>query len=67
MKQAYFPYLPYSQNEDNKRYKYIYEIMERNPFTYHKKKNYSSIFDDNKFVPNHNFYKLYASRGDKFL
>ena len=58
MKQTYFPYLPYSQNEDNKRYKYIYEIMERNPFTYHKKKNYSSIFDDNKFIPNHNFYNI---------
>jgi hypothetical protein len=32
--------------------------MERNPFTYHKKKNYSSIFDDNKFIPNHNFYNI---------
>jgi len=59
MKQTYFPYLPYSQNEDNKRYKYIHEIMEKNPFTYHKKKNYSSNFrEDNNFIPNNNFYNI---------
>ena len=68
MKQTYFPYLPYSQNEDNKRYKYIHEIMEKNPFTYHKKKNYSSIFiDDNKFIPNNNFYSIQNEKNNDFI
>jgi hypothetical protein len=68
MKQTYFPYLPYSQNEDNKRYKYIHEIMEKNPFTYHKKKNYSSIFiDDNKFIPNNNFYSIQNEKNYDFI
>ena len=47
MKVSYFPYLPNSRNEDNKRYKYIRDMMEKNPFTYHKKKNFSSIFNNN--------------------
>ena len=68
MKKTYFPYLPYSQNEDNKRYKYINEIMEKNPFTYHKKKNYSSIFiDDNKFIPNNNFYSIQNEKNYDFI
>ena len=68
MKKTYFPYLPYSQNEDNKRYKYIHEIMEKNPFTYHKKKNYSSIFiDDNKFIPNNNFYSIQNEKNYDFI
>jgi len=65
MKKTFFPYLPYSQNEDNKRYKYIHEIMERNPFTYHKKKNYSSIFDDTKYIPNNNFYSIQNEKNDE--
>ena len=38
MKKSYFPYLPNSRIEDNKRYKYIRDMMEKNPFTYHKRK-----------------------------
>lgn len=45
---SYFPYLPNSRIEDNKRYKHIRDIMEKNPFTFHKKKN-SFIFDKNHF------------------
>ena len=37
MKEEYFPYLPNSRLEDNKKYKYINDIMDKNPFTYHKK------------------------------
>ena len=46
---TYFPYLPNSQIEDNKRYKYIRDMMEKNPFTYHKKKNAFSFFDKKRF------------------
>ena len=49
MKQSYFPYLPNSRIEDNKRYKYILEMMEKNPFTYHKRKNVSSSMDLNNY------------------
>ena len=49
MKKSYFPYLPNSRIEDNKRYKYILEMMEKNPFTYHKRKNVSSSMDLNKY------------------
>ena len=35
----YFPFLPNSQIEDNTRYKYILKAIEKNPFTYHKKKS----------------------------
>lgn len=49
MKQSYFPYLPNSQNEDNKRYKYIRDMMEKNPFAYHKRKNFSSSFNINNY------------------
>ena len=41
----YFPYLPNSKIEDNKRYKYIRDMMEKNPFAFHKRKNAFSIFD----------------------
>ena len=56
MKQSYFPYLPNSRNEDNKRYKYIREMMEKNPFTYHKRKNLSSSFSTSQYyiTPNNN-------------
>ena len=56
MKKSYFPYLPNSRIEDNKRYKYIREMMEKNPFTYHKRKNVSSSVDFNNFhiSPNNN-------------
>ena len=56
MKKSYFPYLPNSRIEDNKRYKYIREMMEKNPFTYHKRKNVSSSMDFNNFriTPNNN-------------
>ena len=37
-KVKYFPYLPYSQIEDNKRCQNIIKEMERDPFTFHKKK-----------------------------
>ena len=46
---TYFPYLPNSRNEDNKRYKYIRDMMEQNPFTFHRKKNPFSYFDKNRF------------------
>ena len=51
MKQSYFPYLPNSRYEDNKRYRYINEMMEKNPFTYHKRKNISSFYDSNNVYP----------------
>ena len=35
----YFPYLPYSQIEDNKRCQNILKEMEKDPFTFHKKKS----------------------------
>ena len=35
----YFPYLPYSQVEDNKRCQNILKEMEKDPFTFHKKKS----------------------------
>lgn len=56
MKQSYFPYLPNSRNEDNKRYKYIREMMEKNPFTYHKRKNLSSSYSTSQYyiAPNNN-------------
>ena len=49
MKKSYFPYLPNSRIEDNKRYKYIRDMMEKNPFTYHKRKNISSSFNTNNY------------------
>ena len=49
MKQSYFPYLPNSRNEDNQRYKYIRDMMEKNPFTYHKRKNVSKSLDINNY------------------
>ena len=42
---VYFPYLPYSQIEDNKRYKQIVNKMENDPFIYHKKK--TDLINDN--------------------
>ena len=45
----YFPYLPNSQFEDNKRYKYIRDMMEKNPFAFHRKKNAFSLFDPKRF------------------
>ena len=56
MKKSYFPYLPNSRIEDNKRYKYIREMLEKNPFTYHKRKNVSSSmdFDNFRITPNNN-------------
>ena len=35
----YFPYLPYSQTEDNKRCQNIIKEMKKDPFTFHKKKS----------------------------
>ena len=52
MKQSYFPYLPNSRNEDNQRYKYIRDMMEKNPFTYHKRKNITSSFSTNNYFIN---------------
>ena len=54
MKLSYFPYLPNSKNEDNKRYKYICDKIEKDPFTYHKKKNSSFLFDKYYIVPQNN-------------
>ena len=48
-KLTYFPYLPNSRIEDNKRYKYIRDMMEKNPFTFHRKKNALSFFDKKRF------------------
>ena len=57
-KLSYFPYLPNSRVEDNKRYKYIRDMMEKNPFSYHRKKNMFSLNDMNYFnsnkIPNSN-------------
>ena len=49
MKKEYFPYLPNSRIEDNKRLKYINAIIDKNPFAYHKKKFYLSNSQDNIF------------------
>ena len=38
-KEIFFPYLPYNRIEDNKRTKHIIDILEKNPFVFHKKKN----------------------------
>ena len=35
----YFPFLPYSRIEDNKRCQHILKEMEKDPFTFHKKKS----------------------------
>jgi hypothetical protein len=35
----YFPYLPYSQTEDNQRCKQMLNRIAKDPFTFHKKKN----------------------------
>ena len=43
------PYLPNSRVEDNKRYKYIRDMIDQNPFTFHRKKNAFSLFDKNHF------------------
>lgn len=48
-KVTYFPYLPNSKIEDNKRYKYIQDMMEKNPFAYHRKKNPFSFSDNKKY------------------
>ena len=53
MKGEYFPYLPNSRIEDNKRYKYMNDIMDKNPFAFHKKKYYFSNSGDNT---NNNIY-----------
>ncbi len=55
MKQSYFPYLPNSRIEDNKRYKFINDMMEKNPFAFHKRKNISSSFDNYIIKNNNNF------------
>ena len=36
---VFFPYLPSNRIEDNKRTKHIIDILEKNPFVFHKKKN----------------------------
>ena len=54
MKLSYFPYLPNSKNEDNKRYKYVCDKIEKDPFTYHKKKNSSFLFNKFYIVPENN-------------
>ena len=58
MKQSYFPYLPNSRIEDNKRYKYIRDMMEKNPFTYHKRKNISFNNNYNTILDNQNQNKI---------
>ena len=35
----YFPYLPYSVIEDNKRCQQMLKTIKNDPFTYHKKKS----------------------------
>ena len=50
MKLSYFPYLPNSTIEDNKRYKNVCDIIEKNPFTYHKKKNPTILFKKSYIV-----------------
>lgn len=45
MKFSYFPYLPNSKIEDNKRYKNVCDKIEKDPFIFHKKKNSSFLFD----------------------
>ena len=54
MKLSYFPYLPNSKIEDNKRYKYVCDKIEKDPFAYHKKKNSSFIFKKHYIVPQNN-------------
>ena len=63
MKLSYFPYLPNSRIEDNKRYKFINNMMEKNPFTYHKRKNISSSFDNN-IIQDNNIKNLHDSNGN---
>ena len=50
MKITYFPYLPNSKNEDNIRYRNICDKIEKEPFTYHKKKNSSIFFDKHCYI-----------------
>ena len=45
-KVIFFPYLPYNRMEDNNRTKNIINILEKNPFVFHKKKNI--FFNKNK-------------------
>ena len=64
-KLTYFPYLPNSRIEDNKRYKYIRDMMEKNPFSYHRKKNIFSNFNEN---PNSNIDNIKENdQNNKFL
>ena len=47
---SYFPYLPNSKSDDNKRYKYICDKIEKEPFAYHKKKNSSFVFNKQYYI-----------------
>ena len=47
---SYFPYLPNSKIDDNKRYKYICDKIEKEPFAYHKKKNSSFVFNKQYYI-----------------
>ena len=58
MKITYFPYLPNSKNEDNKRYKFFIDKIEKEPFTYHKKKNSSFFFNKHYYVSNNTDFDL---------
>ena len=54
MKPSYFPYLPSSKNEDNKRYKYMLNKIEKEPFIFHKKKNASFVFKKHYYISQNN-------------
>ena len=54
MKPSYFPYLPSSKNEDNKRYKYMLNKIEKEPFIFHKKKNSSFVFKKHYYISQNN-------------
>ena len=45
---VFFPYLPSNRIEDNKRTKHIIDILEKNPFVFHKKKNIFNSISNNE-------------------
>ena len=65
-KLVFFPYLPYNRIEDNKRTKNIIDILEKNPFVFHKKKNIfvnksrneSKVMNDNNTLNANNPFSL---------
>ena len=58
MRSSFFPYLPSSKLEDNKRYKNILDKIEKEPFVFHKKKGSSFYFDNHYYTSENNDFDL---------